>query len=284
MRGAKIAYSADEMAWLEANRTLVISDYHCAFVEAFARADVSAQHLHALRKRKGWKVGRAKGRTAGRHWRFGLAEIAWLEANRTLEIAAYHSSFCAEFGRQDVSAAALHSLRKRQGWRTGRTGQFAKGHISANKGKRCPEGIGGRSPNARRTQFKPGQEPHNTKFLGHERVHPGGYVLVSVDEPNPHTGYARRYVLKHVHLWEQLNGPVPDGHCLKCLGDRSNSDPSNWELVPKAIIPRLNGGRSKALLAFDDAAPEVRPILIAVAKVAHRARQLLREHKTGGDA
>ena len=130
MIGRRISYSAEEMAWLEANRSLVISDYHRGFSDAFGRIDVTAAHLHGLRKRRGWKVGRAKGRTAGRRRLFSCAEIAWLSANRGLEIADYHRAFSDEFGRHDLTAAQLHNLRKREGWKTGRTGHFAKGQTS----------------------------------------------------------------------------------------------------------------------------------------------------------
>lgn len=46
MKGRAIPYSADEMAWLEANRLMVISDYHAAFVARFGRDDVSLINLH----------------------------------------------------------------------------------------------------------------------------------------------------------------------------------------------------------------------------------------------
>jgi hypothetical protein len=274
MRGQRIAYSADEMAWLEANRAMIISDYHRAFAEAFGRPDVSLLNLHSLRKRKGWFVGRGKGRFAGRHRKYSTEEMAWLEANRLLPISDYHAAFVAAFDRaEDVTAELLHALRKRMGWKTGRTGQFAPGQEPPNKGKPCAPGKGGRHPNARRTQFKRGQEPHNTKHLGHERVTVDGYVEISVAETNPHTGYGRRYVLKHVHIWQAANGPIPKDHCLKCIGDdRTNTDPSNWELIPRAILPRLNGGARKQHLAYDEASPEVRPALIAIATVEHRAR------------
>jgi hypothetical protein len=55
-----------------------------------------------------------------------------------------------------VTAQNLHALRKRMGWLTGRTGRFDRGHEPDNKGKRCPEGKGGRHPNARKTEFKKG--------------------------------------------------------------------------------------------------------------------------------
>jgi hypothetical protein len=201
--------------------------------------------------------------------------MAWLEANRLMVISDYARAFAEHFGR-DVSAGALHALRKRKGWKTGRTGCFAKGHTPFNKGKRCPEGKGGRHPNARRTQFRKGNEPHNTHYLGHERVDAhDGYIYISIAETNPHTGYPRRYVLKHKYLWELKNGPVPEGHALKCLdGNRQNTAPSNWEAVPRAMLPRLAGkaGRYKRVLAYDDAPPELRPTVMAIAKLSHKAR------------
>lgn len=263
------------MAWLETNRMMVISDYHRAFATAFPGSVATMLNLHALRKRRGWKVGRAPGRTAGRHHKYSPAEITWLSENRGLVVDEYHHAFCAEFGRTDITAGGLNGFRKRMGWKTGRTGQFAKGEPSANKGKTCPPGRGGRHPNAQRTQFKKGQLPHNTKYLGHERVNVDGYVEISVDQENPHTGYERRYVHKHVWLWEQANGPVPDGHVLKCLDtDKTNTDPSNWEAIPRGVLAKLNGGRHKKHLAYNEASPELRPAVMAIAKVSHRARQL----------
>lgn len=211
----------------------------------------------------------------GRAIPYSAKEMAWLEENRLLPITEYHAAFCKRFKRTDASKVNLHSLRKRMGWKTGRTGCFPKGGTPHNKGKKCPPGVGGNHPNARRSQFKKGREPHNTHYLGHERVSKDGYVEVSVDEPNPHTGYERRYVLKHKHEWEKANGPLPEGYALKCLdGDRTNCDPGNWEAIPRAILPRLAGGnRYHRVLAFDDAPDELKPTVLAIAKLKHAARE-----------
>ncbi|WP_210204380.1 HNH endonuclease signature motif containing protein [Devosia submarina] len=274
MRGKRITYSAVEMAWLEANRIMVISDYHAAFVATFGRDDISALNLHGLRKRKGWKTGREGDRYKGRHRKFSSAEMAWLKENHLLPIAEYHRAFIEAFPREDVRPQNLHALRKRLGWKTGRTGQFTKGNVSHNKGKRCPDGVGGRHPNARKTHFKKGQEPHNTKFLGHERINKDGYIEISVAETNPHTGYDRRYVHKHVHLWTQHNGPVPEGYALKCLdGNKLNTDPSNWEAIPRGVLPRLNGGKATRVMAYDSAPAELKPALLAIAKIDHTIKQ-----------
>lgn len=270
MRRSPIIYSDDEMQWLEANRMMVISDYHRAFVTEFGRDDVTAQHLHSLRKRKGWKVGRDPSRYKGRRLKYSDAEIAWLRENCTLPIQEYHQAFLATFGRDDTTAAMLHGLRKREGWKTGRTGQFEKGHVSANKGQRCPEGKGGHHPNARKTQFRKGALPHNYKGPGHESLGDDGYLWIVTDQRNPWTGAATWRVHKHRWIWEQKHGPVPDGHVLKCLdSNKLNTDPSNWEAVPIGLLPRLNG---KSGRAYDYAPVVLKPTIMAVAKLEHAAR------------
>lgn len=288
MKGRPIIYSPAEMAWLEANYRMVISDYHAAFVAQFGRDDVELSQLHGLRKRRGWKVGREKGRYLGRLRAFSPIEVEWLSENRSLPISEYHAGFQEQFARPEVTADKLHALRKRQGWKTGRTGHFPKGGEPMNKGKKCAPGTGGLHPNARRTQFRKGQEPHNTRFLGHERVSKDGYVEISIAEQNPHTGYERRYVLKHRYLWEQVNGPVPEGHALKCLDSNPlNTDPSNWEAVPRAVLARLNGGRFRTTLAYDAAEPEVKPLVMATAKLKHavsKRREGQKPSSTAGEA
>lgn len=197
--------------------------------------------------------------------KYSAAEMRWLKANRSLVIGDYHARFCAKFGRADVSAVNLHSLRKRKGWKTGRTGCFERGVAPHNKGKAMPY-----HPNSERTRFKKGNRPHNTNYAGHERVSKDGYVEISVQQTNPHTGFERRYVLKHRWLWEQAHGPVPDGMCLKCKGDVLNTDPSNWELVPRALLPRLNGRFGRG---YDAAPNELKPAIMAVVKLEHEVRE-----------
>jgi hypothetical protein len=278
-RRGRILYSAAEIAWLEANRFMVMSDYAAAFNAEFGR-DLTSENLKALRTRKGWRVGRAasSAKMKGVTKAYTADEMAWLEANRLLPIAEYTAQFNAAFGR-NIHEDKLHALRKRRGWKTGRDCKFVKGQEPPNKGKKMPPGVGGNHPNAQRTQFKKGELPHNTKHLGHERVTVDGYVEISVAETNPHTGYERRYVQKHRWLWEQANGPVPDGHVLKCIdGNRLNSDPSNWEPIPRAMLPMLNGGRA-SVVAYDTAPAELKPVILTTAKLRH-ATKLKRKVRT----
>ncbi|WP_339760751.1 HNH endonuclease signature motif containing protein [uncultured Hoeflea sp.] len=197
---------------------------------------------------------------------YSADEMAWLEANQKLPIGEYHARFAGRFKRDDVSAANLHGLRKRKGWKTGRSGFFEKGAVPANKGKKMPF-----NANSAATRFKKGQLPHNFEGAGHERIDSkDGYVILIVDEVNPWTGAATRPVHKHRWLWERVNGPVPDGHALKCLdGDKLNTDPSNWEPVPRALLPRLSGRFGRG---YDDAPAELKPTIMAVTKLEHAAR------------
>lgn len=210
----------------------------------------------------------------GRSITYSDAELVWIKTNSARQRPDAHQEFCQRFDRSDVSLSNYASLCKRNGWLTGRTGQFVAGMTPANKGKTMPF-----HPNNARTRFKRGNLPHNTKHLGHERVSKDGYVEISIDETNPHTGFGRRYVLKHRHLWEKQNGPVPVGHALKCLdGDKKNCEPENWTLIPRAILPRLSGRFGRG---YETAAPELKPAIMAIAKLEHKARTRSRKKQKG---
>lgn len=213
----------------------------------------------------------------GRAISYSQVELEWLEANRLQPIADYHREFCERFDRADVTAALLHALRKRKGWKTGRSGRFEVGQEPTNKGKTCPPGVGGRHPNALRTQFKKGHGRTGRavelyKPIGTERLSKEGYRERKVHDAMP---LHSRWRAVHLIEWEAVNGAITKGHCLKCVdGDKLNTNPSNWELIPRALLPALNGGRHKKRPAYDAVAPELKPSLLTMAKVEHRVRAL----------
>lgn len=207
----------------------------------------------------------------GRAIHYSAEELEWIEENSDWPRAMLHRFFVMFFHRHDVSQDALKALCLRKGWKTGRTGCFPKGSTPPNKGRR-----GYCAPGSEKGWFKKGQRPSTYRGAGHEYLDTkDGYVWLIVEDgirypsqPNRST----RAVLKHRWLWEKANGPIPPKHVLKCLdGNKQNCDPSNWLLVPQAILPRLNGRWTG--VAFDEAPAELKPTILAAALVNHAARQ-----------
>lgn len=200
---------------------------------------------------------------------YSAAEMAWLDANRLMVISDYHQAFNAAFGRE-VSLANLHALRKRKGWRTGRTGCFEKQNVPYNKGVPRPF-----NANCAATQFKPGHGRSGIAVklyrpIGTERLCKDGYLERKIHDGMP---LQSRWRAVHLIRWEAINGPIPKGFALKALdSNRLNTEPANWTLIPRAMLPRLNGGRHKRAMPYDSAAPELKPTILAVAKLDHAAR------------
>lgn len=264
MRGGRIPYSDTELAFVEQRRHMSRRALHAEFIERFGRGDVTQDHLRSLCTRRGWLAGRRLWTRADDEDLKALypdeksAKVA-KRLGRTLS-AVYGRARELGLSKSAAYLASPDACRLRRGDNVGAAYRFKKGHVPASKGKRRPF-----HPNSAAHQFKKGQRCHNEKWAGHERVDKDGYVWISVNERNPHTGFERRYVMKHKWLWEKLHGPVPNGMALKCLdGNKQNTEPSNWELIPRGLLPRLNGihGRN-----YDEAAAELKPSILAIAKL-----------------
>ncbi|WP_370189331.1 HNH endonuclease signature motif containing protein [Qipengyuania sp.] len=129
-----------------------------------------------------------------------------------------------------------------------------------------------------RTQFKKGHRGGKAAELyqpiGTERVSKDGYRERKIHDGMP---FQSRWKEVHRIEWEELHGPVPEGHCLKCRdGDRSNTDPANWLCIPRALLPRLAGRWS---LPYDHAPDELKPAVLTSARLEHAAREA-RKHRS----
>lgn len=111
-----------------------------------------------------------------------------------------------------------------------RKGQFRKGQTPHNKGKSRKYWA---SPEAEelmaKGQFKPGEcrdDNPRKRPIGHEKVYADGYVWVI-------TEHGRKQ--KHRWVWEQANGPITEGYCVKFKdGNRMNCSLDNLYLVSRA--------------------------------------------------
>lgn len=205
----------------------------------------------------------------GRRVEYSLYEETWIAARRDLPRRQLHAEFVERFGRTDVTQANITALCKRNGWLTGRTGRFVKGQESWSKGKPNP---GAQHPNSKATRFQKGNRTGRAnqvwKPIGTRRVSKDGYIEVKIHDGMP---LQSRWRALHLVRWEEVNGPLPKGHALKCLdGDKGNTDPSNWEAIPRALLPRLNGRFGRE---FDSAPAELKPTILATAKLEHAARE-----------
>lgn len=199
---------------------------------------------------------------------YSAAELDWIEANRTRPRRESHAEFVALFGRDDVSFTNYKALCTRKGWKAGSTGCFPKGNISHNKGKK-----GFCAPGSEKGWFKKGVRGGRAKKLykpiGSERVSKGGYVERKVNDDLP---LQSRWQTVHKINWEAANGPVPEGHRLKCLdGDKQNTDQANWIAVPLALGPRLAG--LKRGLNYDTALPQLRSALLVAAQLEYAIKK-----------
>lgn len=212
----------------------------------------------------------------GRATIWSAEERDWIKANSRRPRAKAFADFQARFGRADVRFGAFTALCKRMGWMTGRDGKFHSGQVSWNKGQSMPF-----HPASAATRFKPGERlgaaRHNWVPVGTERISLDGYrERKTSDDAMPPR---RRWQAVHRLNWEALNGPLPPGHALKCLdGDRANVDAANWVAVPRALLPHLVPGRFGSKLNYDAAPAEVKPSILALARLRHAVNAARRAH------
>ena len=230
-----------------------------AFNEHFGVKKTTGQIKAALQNHK-IRCGRAhKDRFIDRLRLFIGEQVEFLRENYTgRSVAELRTAFNAEYGT-DMTWQQIKTAVHNRGITSGRTGHFPKGHKSWNHGTKG-QGLTG----ANKMSFKAGHVPANRKPLGSERIcSKDGYVYIKVAEPDPHTGFPTRYKQKHVHIYEQANGPVPNGYVVifKDGNKRNCDDPDNLVLVSRAELLRLNQ------YGYKDASDALKPSIMALSKL-----------------
>jgi len=109
-----------------------------------------------------------------------------------------------------------------------RLGQYPKGNVPLNKGvKMSPELY----EKAKRTMFKKGNKPHNTRIKGEfsDRLDNTGKLYRYIKIKDSH------WQLYHRYVWEQINGKVPKGHVVAFFdGNTLNCVIENLKLITRA--------------------------------------------------
>ena len=136
-----------------------------------------------------------------------------------------------------IKESQVRAYMKNHKIRNGLSGRFEKGHVPPNKGRKLTEK---EYKAAAPTMFKPGSKPANTLPIGTEKLCADGYVWVKLDD-KPKVPKQVNWKQKHILLWEEHNGPLPEGCAVKFLDDdKTNITIENLQLVTRGQLVRLN--------------------------------------------
>ncbi len=114
----------------------------------------------------------------------------------------------------------------------GVSNRFKKGDAPVNKGKKLQDFMTEQGiENSKSTRFKKGNAPHNTRS--------DGEISIRYDKKGRAYQYIRvslaKWVMLHVHVWQQANGEVPAGSIIVFKDKNTmNTDLSNLECITKA--------------------------------------------------
>lgn len=139
----------------------------------------------------------------------------------------------------NLTASGMKQFRQRHGIKSGVTGWYQTGRSPGNKGKKqseycSPEAI----ERSRATQFKKGDVPYNYLPIGSIVLNSQGYKLIKVQNEGPQR---QRWRFLHRVVWEEHNGPIPDGMIVLFKdSNRLNCDISNLLLVSRAEHTTMN--------------------------------------------
>lgn len=126
-----------------------------------------------------------------------------------------------------ITVGILGNIKTKLGIRSGMIGgRFEKGHKTFNKGKKWSDYMNENSQkNCRKTTFKKGNQPHNHRPVGSERITKDGYLEIKIAEPN-------KWQQKHRFIYEQKFGKIPKGKKLIFLdGNRMNVVLDNLQII-----------------------------------------------------
>lgn len=227
--------------------------YGMVFTEASVKNAKDRYHI-----KSGTPVGSPKGFSL--KYPKGMEEYirSIATGRKTGEIAKMASEF---FGIE-FTASQCRAYKKNHNITSGVDCRFKKGHEPANKGKPMS---GEQYEKCRATMFQKGNIPANHMEVGEYTHTTEGYLIQKVKE----TGTQReRFEFVHRRVWEEHNGPVPEGKMVGFLdGDKDNCDIKNLVLIDNKENLELNRSR----LRFDS--PELTETGVLIAKVKIAAKQ-----------
>lgn len=164
----------------------------------------------------------------------------------------------------NVSENAISNQKTKLGIRSGILGgQFPKGHIPANKGRKgymTPE----QYEKCKATMFKKGNVLANRRPIGSERYNSRDGILIKVQDGH----LQKNWMPKGRYIYEQAHGKIPEGHkVIFADGNNKNFDLDNLVLVSNAEELIMN--RNKLFKQHK----ELTKAGVAVAKVINKVNK-----------
>ena len=126
----------------------------------------------------------------------------------------------------NITAKEIAYFRRNHKLKSGLTGQFKKGNVAHNKGKKQIEYMSQEAiERTKATRFKKGNKPKNYRPVESERITKDGYIEVKVADPN-------KWETKNKIIYKQYFGDIPKGHkVIYADGNKLNNDINNLILV-----------------------------------------------------
>lgn len=179
---------------------------------------------------------------------------------KTKEIAELVSAhFGIEFSEKQCKA-----YKKNHDIISGVDCRFEKGHVPANKGKPMSQE---QYEKCKATMFKKGDVPANHMEVGEYTHTTDGYLIRKVKETGPQW---ERFEFVHRTVWEEHNGPVPEGKMVSFLdGNKDNCNIENLVLIDNEENLEMNRSR----LRFADPERTKTGVLVAKARVTVRQKK-----------
>ena len=146
----------------------------------------------------------------------------------------YSKELAEMFNQQfdtNITANEIAYFRRNHKLNSGLTGQFQKGHVSHNKGKKQSEYMTKEAiERTKATRFKKGNRPSSYRPVGSERITKDGYIEVKVADPN-------KWETKNKIVYKQHFGDIPKGYkVIYADGNKLNNDINNLILVSNSEL------------------------------------------------
>lgn len=160
----------------------------------------------------------------------------------------YQKAAALGLKKTEAYLASPAACRLRRGDNVGAASRFQKGHSSWNKGTK------GIHTGGEETQFKPGQQPHNTRPIGSTKFDKSGVLLQKVSDAKGNN--SKRWRGVHELVWVAANGPLPPKHIVvfkpgmktnvlteitldhvECISLAENMRRNTVHNLPKELVP-----------------------------------------------